>query len=149
MWYSPRKSRLHSAWEMCEMPTSTIHGALGVVESTSTFWCLQIFTDAPKFYSKFSQKFKNWGFKNSSHKMTKKCARFRAQNSILEFNDNTGYFDMYQGDSKKPPHTEVPKSWGWLNPQCAVKRRENGNDVWGKDSKAKRIAKVWCDGFWR
>ena len=23
-------------------------------------------------------------------------------------------------DSKKPPHMEAPKSWGWLYPQCSV-----------------------------
>ena len=30
-------------------------------------------------------------------------------------------------DSKKPPHMEAPKSWGWLYPQCAVL---SGLGVW-------------------
>ena len=36
--------------------------------------------------------------------MTKKYARFRALKSILEFNDNIGYFDMFQGFKKATPY---------------------------------------------
>ena len=40
-------------------------------------------------------------------------------NLIFEFNDAQILFGLFQG-SKKPPHMEVPKSWGWLYPRCAV-----------------------------
>ena len=36
-------------------------------------------------------------------KKDKKYARFRALKSILEFNDNIGYFDMLQGFKKSHP----------------------------------------------
>ena len=37
-------------------------------------------------------------------KNDKKIARFRALKSIFEFNDNIGYFDMFQGFKKATPY---------------------------------------------
>ena len=36
--------------------------------------------------------------------LVKKYARFRALKLILEFNDNKGYFDMFQGFKKATPY---------------------------------------------
>ena len=60
------------------------------------------FTVAPRFYSKFSQKFKNRGHENLV-KNDKKFARFRAYRSILEFNVRIVYYSMFQGLKKATP----------------------------------------------
>ena len=105
-----------------------INCTLGV-ESTSTFhmrWIFWIklfmdhfFTVAPKFHSKFSQKFKNRVFKNFSQKMTKNMLVSGPKNRFWNLMTIQDILTCFK-DSKKPIHMEAPKSWGWLNPQCAL-----------------------------
>ena len=55
----------------------------------------------------------NWGFKKFSLKM-------------LEFNDNIGYFDMFQGFKKVTPYGGA-KKLRLSNPQCAVDELEKSD----------------------
>ena len=51
-------------------------------------------------------------------KKWQKIARFRALKSIFEFNDNIGYFDMFQGFKKAIPYGGARKLRLTLPPVC-------------------------------
>ena len=55
------------------------------------------------FTQNFARNSKIW-VKNIWPKNDKKYAHFRPLKSILEFNDNIGYFDMFQGFKKVDPY---------------------------------------------
>ena len=63
-----------------------------------------IFYCRTKISLKIQPEIQKSGFKNFWPKNDKNYARFRALKSILEFNDNIGYFDMFQGFKKATPY---------------------------------------------
>ena len=78
------------------------------------------FTVPPKISLKIQQEIQKLGFKNFWPKNDKKYARFRALKSILEFNDNIGYFDMFQGFKKATSYGGARKLRLTQPPVCRV-----------------------------